>query len=986
MLLRDLLVALPGLIGPAGSLTRTDDITFDKLQGQTSFQVVSPVFVLGGNGGVSMAPGFDLSAIFLQDALKDFFQQAGFQPPAGPGTPLPLRTDALTAEAGRVLTIDADDSAPVESVRILSQPGHGHVGVNPDNSLSLVLSEDPRNEADTAFRYEITYADGRVQEVLAEVDVTPGQQQQGWGLGQVYMLAQDGNDRLVIEHGENHRKVHVTEGAHGLTAAEIARAEGLAARDITTDWMIQHPEYGATPDKALATELGMPLWYRITSDRAGPTSHWLLFERGYQYDATDRLITRATQGESALNPVFIGAYGQGTDPKITDPIRLFQEDSSHVVMQGLDVGEFMALLGHNLLMDRISITGDYGLNIQNVDGFTFINSDITDIAREGPIHPDSIWQAHLNRISGAYIDNTRGLLIENNLIDRNGWAEGYDPDLSTGFPQPPSMYSQNLYIQANNLDVTLRDNISMRAASFGAQVRSGGLVEGNSFIDNNAALNFLGGDYEGSGPVGNYTLLLDNLVTSAGHKRVSQAEGALSMGIEGTKSVQSSYIGNIIAHLADPNNAAEQAQKNIVHFAFERGQNPFYDDTIIYNWDSSAARTNNPDQNIAGLSPAVLDQTTIQNFAAQLLGKKTATIGDLADHLRAQASGKLDDTVDADVINAFFRKGFGLDTALRADAEVLRFTPDDRADGIRWDNRLNWSTDDLPGTQDGDSVDLGGNRVLFGATTVTVDDFIFGDFGQLKATSGRLEISGDVSASQTGNLLQVDDAGQVWIDGYRDSDLLRIDLAGGRFANTGSFAGETAITASENAQLLLATAGGRFDLVAGSRLAVTGSKAKVGFDGGDGKTATLQLQDGATLAFAADATGLGTIREFHSGAFDVSRVTSGVRLGGDLTIDLSAMDGKAGGSWTLIDTDQMIGSFDDIAITGLGTGRDALVRVDYVRDEVMLLVSEAGKGSGQIRSSSTGDADFIDYTQDASLKALWADLHAAMPQLTDSPI
>ncbi|WP_374301987.1 right-handed parallel beta-helix repeat-containing protein, partial [Paracoccus sp. (in: a-proteobacteria)] len=655
------------------------------------------------------------------------------------------------------------------------------------------------------------------------------------------MLAEDRNDRLVIEHGENHRKVHVTEGAHGLTAAEIAKAEGINAKDVTADWLIKHPEYGATPDKALATDLGMQLWYKITSSEAGPNSHWLLFERGHQYENTDRLITRATQGESALNPVFIGAYGQGTDPKITDPIRLFQEDSNHVVLQGLDVGEFMALEGNNLLMDRISITGDYGLNIQNVNGFTFINSDITDVVSQSPANAGSIWEAHLNRISGAYIANTKGLLIENNLVDRNGWAEGYDPNLSGTSPQPPSMYSHNLYLQANNLDVTLRDNIIMRGASFGAQVRSGGLVEGNSFIDNNAALNFLGGDYEGAGPIGNYTLLLDNLVTSAGHKRVAQAEGALSMGIDAGKSLQNSYIGNIIAHLADPNNPAEQGQKGVVHSAFTKGQNPFYDDTIVYNWGSSAA-----DQNIAGLSPAVLDQTTIQNFAAQLLGQKTATIEDLADYLRAQASGKLDDTVDADVINAFFRKGFGLDTTLRAEAEVLRFTPDDRADGMRWDNRLNWSTDDLPGTQDGDSIDLGGNRVLFGATTVTVDDFIFGDFGQLKATSGRLDIAGDISTSQTGNLLQIDNAGQIWIDGYRDSDLLTIELAGGRFVNTGSFAGETTITASDDAQLLLATAGGRFDLAAESSLTLTGSKVKVGFDGGDGKTATLQLQEGAT--------------------------------------------------------------------------------------------------------------------------------------------
>ena len=305
---------------------------------------------------------------------------------------------------------------------------------------------------------------------------------------------------------------------------------------------------------------------------------------------------------------------------------------------------------------------------------------------------------------------------------------------------------------------------------------------------------------------------------------------------------------------------------------------------------------------------------------------------------------------------------------------------------MRWDNRLNWSTGDLPGTQDGDSVDLGGNRVLFGSETVSIDDFIFGDFGQLKATSGRLDIDGDVSVDDAGNLLQIDNAGQVWVNGYRDSDLLTIELAGGRFANIGSFAGETGISVSEDAQLLLATAGGRFDLSSGSSLTITGSKARVGFDGADGKAATLHLHEDAALSFVADATGLGKIAEFYSGAFETSEVASGISLDGDLSIDLSALDQKAAGTWTLIDADQVIGSFDDISITGLGTDRDALIRYDYTQDEVVLLVSEAGQGTGQIQSTTTGDADFVNDTQDAALETLWTNLHAAMPLMTDNPL
>lgn len=989
MLLRDLLVALPGLIGSTGSTSRVQEIEV-----QDTSQITAPT-VATSTKAIAL-PDIIASSGFLGQAMNDYYKQTGFQPPVAPEpepespvvsppdpeptpTPLPQLTQSLTAEAGRVLTVEptaeSTDSA-IASIKILSQTSHGHVSVNPDKTLSLVLSEDPDNQSDTAFSYEITYQNGETQQVQAEVDVVAGQEPEGWGKGDFYMLETGADGRVVVEHGENHRKVYVTEGAHGLTAAEIAKAEGIAVSKITGKWLQEHSEYGATPDKALDSTLGMELWYAATGRNAAPNSNWLLFERGYEYEDLGRIVSRGTTGESALNPVFIGAYGTGDDPRIDGGIQIYQNQVQHVVIQNIDVTGFQALTGENLLLDRLSVSGD-NVAVQGVTRFTMRDSDIVDVARSEPVTDHAFWAASANRISGVYVTRTDGVYLNNNLFDRNGWAAGYDPNLSASKPMPPSYYNHNLYVQENVTDITVRDNIFMRGASFGAQVRPGGVIEGNSFIDNNAALNFFSG--------GNYTLALDNLVTSAGYKRVSDYEGALSMGID-NQGTQTSMIGNIIAHLADPNNPAEQAMKTKIHKALADSTG-YVNDTIVYNWSQTTGKVSstNIDRNIAGLSTSVLDETTIQNFTADLLGKATATISDLANYLRAQADGQLDEVVDADVINAFFRNGFGLDTTLRDTAQVVRFTPDDRADGLRWDIRLNWSTEDLPGTQDGDSVDLGGNRVLFAAETVTVDDFIFGDFGQLKATSGRLNIDGDISAGKTGNLLQIDNAGQVWIAGYRDSDLLTVELAGGRLANTGAFAGKTSISVTEDAQLLLATAGGRFDL-AGSSLEITGGTAKVGFDGGDGKTATLQLHDDATLSFVANATGLGKISEFHSGAFETSKVTSGVSLDGDLAINLSALDAKAGGTWTLIDSDQLIGSFDDITVTGLGKNRDALIRVDYVKDEVVLLVSEAGKGSGQIRTNSTGEADFIDYTTDAVLKALWASLHAAMPPVTDDPI
>lgn len=1009
MLFRDILVALPGLINPIGSQVRSSDtdiapldITATVVNGTAQTQAGTNPFMLANSDGTTNLR--DIYEGLKVDIINPSLAQAtppqngeGGDNPTTPGQPqepapepLPLRLDNLSAEAGRVLTFTPAADGSITSITILSQGEHGHVSVNPDLSLSLVLSENPDQTGPLDFSYQITYADGRTQEVATQVTLTPGLQQDGWGQGALYMLEEDQAGNVIVEHGDNHRKVYVTEGDHGLTAAEIAKAEGLAVKDITVSWLKKHPEYGATADKALSTELGMKLWYGITGSSNAPGSHWLMFERGYEYSNAGRLINPGASGENALHPLLVTAYGTGADPVINSGVAIFQRDSFHVVLQGIDVQTVMALQGENLLMDGISVTAK-SANIQNVTGFTLRNSDFLDIVQQDPARDLDYWHPSLNRTGGAFIKNVDGLLIENNLFDHNGWGDGYDYNLSALFPQAPSMYSHNLYIQDDVRDVTVRDNILMRGASFGAQVRPGGLIEDNVFLDNNAALNFLGGNYKNAGPVANYTLLLGNLITSAGHKRVAEKEGALSIGID-NGATQSSLIGNIVAHLADPANAVEFAEKTITHTALTAGKNTYFDDTIVYNWlASERGQSRSPNRNAEDLDRAVLDQTTIQNFTAALLGKDKATIADLANFLRAQASGKLDHVVDADLIINFFRAGFGLETDLRDQAQMLRFSPDDRGEGMRWDNRLNWSTDDLPGTQDGDSVNLAGNKVLFGAQTVTVDDFIFGRFGELKVTSGRLNIDGEISvANKTGADMTVDRSGQVWVDGYHDRGLLRLDVDGGRFANTGEFAGKIGMRVEGGAQAILATEGASLDLRRGDVLSVVGTKAKVGFDGATGDDAVLRLHDGSRLAFQSTKDGLGKISEFRSGALgETSDVTSGVKLDGSLRVNLTAWEAASpnkAASWTLIDVDQLIGRFDDLQVLGLSQGRDALLKVDYVKDEVTLLVSADGTGSGRVRMTTTGEADFIDYTRDPDLHQLWDSLHASLPLITDEPI
>ena len=116
------------------------------------------------------------------------------------------------------------------------------------------------------------------------------------------------------------------------------------------------------------------------------------------------------------------------------------------------------------------------------------------------------------------MSNADGILIEGMIFDHNAWEDDYLPDGSAQGGKPPTMFDHNVYLQNDTTDVTFRDNITAQASSYGAHIRGGGFVEDNLFLDNNIGFDILGGVYEGDGPIGNYSLVNSNVVTSAGYK------------------------------------------------------------------------------------------------------------------------------------------------------------------------------------------------------------------------------------------------------------------------------------------------------------------------------------------------------------------------------------------------------------------------------------------------------------------------------------
>ena len=913
----------------------------------------------GGNPSTTPTTGGDVPTITQPTAPEQDVDTSD-----GGGTaPVDASGGSYTVSGGRVTTLRLEDSANISSVRVLEGPAQGNLTVNPDNTLALVLSHDHDFTGTMAMRYEVTYDDGRTEVFDDSVSVAPTTQGAGWGGGEFYMLETDENGDVVVEAGANHREVYVSGSDDALSLSDIAAMEGLSTSQITGNWLRAHPEYGGSEGMALDAEAGMRVWYEITgfngSETNAPSSDWLLFEAGYEYSGIGGVLNPLTMGEDPLHPIHVTSYGSGSKPILDTQLIINNNplyDVSNVVFSDIQVtGGAIALTGSNLMFDDVYFSGpgaSSGFNAQNIDGLTFHDSTFTDIyVAENP-NGSAYWGLNETWATAAYISNTHGLLFDGTVFAQNGFAPDYEWNLSASGGQPPAMFSHNLYVQNDTSDVTFRNSITTEGASYGAHLRAGAFVEDSLFLDNNAAVDILGGDYEGAGPIGNFSLFADNVITSAAHKEVNGFIGTLSTGLE-NGGQDTTLIDNIIAHLAYPNNAAELAEKYATYRAINHiNDTPYYDDTIIYNWWGSGDwyTPESLDQNIAGLDTGALDATTIQNFVQQLLSDNGAGIDDLTQFLREQGRDLGVDQVEAADIVAFFQAGFGLSSTERTGATTLRFVPDDLGDGIRWDNRLNWSTEDLPGTPgDGDSVDLGGNHVNFGGT-VTVQDFAFGEGGELNVSHGRLTVEDHTSVGEAGGTLNISGAGQVWMDGYTDRDELDLNITGGRFANTGIFNG-TADIDIHDGQVLLATGGADMILRNGTRLEIHGDEAEVGFGADSGSAPAVMLMDtGADLVFTAEDGDIGSIGEINTGRFD-GNVQSGLNLGGgELELNIA---GLSTGTHTLINVNEIIGEFGEVDVNGLGS-RNATINVDYTADRVQLVLSS---GSGNVTVNTIGDQD-----------------------------
>lgn len=221
------------------------------------------------------------------------------------------------------------------------------------------------------------------------------------------------------------------------------------------------------------------------------SADWMLLKRGDSWN--ESIGGWKISGRSADERLVIASYGDATARPLIKPFGQhgisgsYGENVSHVAIVGIHFqgnrneadtsrGIRWQAVGEDLLIEDCYIEG-YKDNI-TIEGQ---GNGYSDVKLRRNIIVDA-WSVN-GHSQGLYVTNTNNVLLEENLIDHNGW--------NTSIPgAEASTFNQNVYLQTGVTGVVFRGNISSRAGAAGVQMRSGGLAENNLFYANETAIRF----------------------------------------------------------------------------------------------------------------------------------------------------------------------------------------------------------------------------------------------------------------------------------------------------------------------------------------------------------------------------------------------------------------------------------------------------------------------------------------------------------------
>jgi hypothetical protein len=719
-----------------------------------------------------------------------------------------------------------------------------------------------------------------------------------WGVGDHYKLATDAGGWSIVEAGKLHRRIYAA-------AAGTREASGLS------------------PESPVDLKTGT----RMIRERS---SDWLLLRRGDTFDGGISLGPNML-GESPLCPILIGAYGEGPRPIIRGVSAIKNYPRGNIVVRDLHLQHGgLKLMGsgqlENLLFENVLMNNASGA-VMSPRHVTIRRCVIKNCHHEQPKRartvPDIGWDRDPlgNRHQGLFANGVRGLLVEENVLDHNGWEDGYDETGGgTDDPQPPSMYSHNLYLSTENRDLTVRSNINARAASQALRDGSGQFYVGNVMIANNI------GGYSGpDGGDGNYTTFADNVLIHPAAKQGPKI-GGRGWGWSMKDVAGSQAIRNIFAHASDGQNDPGLKMTEGVRV----------EDYVRFQWHEQE------DLNPTG-QPFPDPERTIMTYDREF-GSGKGTLEDFMNEAVAQERDQWRREYTAEALVEYFQTGFGIWPGRRREPTTVAFTAGG-GDRVRWDNWRNWSTADLP--IDGDAIRLDGHEVYYSGT-LNLKTLDLGSGGVLRIHQGRLTLDGPkgLVAAPEGGSVHLDRSGYLLLDGLAGDPAIDFVIRNGRLENRGNIdaAAKLRIEA-RGGEVRLAGDSNTARLGNGSTLRLFGQSVDAGYFGNT--SGTISFEGSSVLGFVCDENGVSTLGEMDGDALD-----STLAIVGDetvLQVDLSRLRLPPGEhQLVLAKVDRMEGRFGKENITGVPSATIAEARIVYDADGGEIRVHLVSAGTGGI--------------------------------------
>lgn len=395
---------------------------------------------------------------------------------------------------------------------------------------------------------------------------------------------------------------------------------------------------------------------------------WVLLKKGDTWN--ESFPDWTFSGRNASEPTVITSYGSGARPKlltgVNGGITLAQSYSNplnHVAVIGLHfnantyngsngtfktAGIRVMRKGSNVLLEDNFIQGYKDNIVIDPDG-SLTGVKIRRNVIVDAFNAKKVGNGHAQGIYGGA--NADGTLIEENVLDHNGWKEGV-------YNAGPTVFNHSIYFNTGSAGLVVRGNIITQSSLRGVLARGGAVVENNLFARNPDAVQ-----------VGNGSSTIQNNVILEGKDVTSSLISG--KGVEAFSMSQLLVRNNIIAH--DISKGGYNTIAVNVQGGVSRGE---IRNNTVYNWENGFKNTGS--LTVAGNQVTLSKDLSRSAFRYsdpnRVLAKYNASLGRtgtfdaFVSAARGMSSTSYDTRYTAKNASNYVRSGFGITTAARGTA------------------------------------------------------------------------------------------------------------------------------------------------------------------------------------------------------------------------------------------------------------------------------------------------------------------------------